>query len=241
MNHTILKKSTTLALIAALFLAGLVFFLQAYTQKAEAATINSSLDIGSTGSDVTSLQTFLAMDASIYPQGLVTGYYGPLTAAAVKRFQARYSIPVVGRVGPMTRAKINDLMLTGGYGTPGAVNTSGAPYIYQTSATVTTGAGSATSSNPSDTSRRATISWQTNENARAKVFYSPTPLTFSEVSGPKQEPPISGNVQTDDTYTISKTMVIPNLGNNTTYYYMIEAIDQDGNVSVTWPTTVQTM
>ena len=42
-----------------------------------------------TGGDVTRLQRFLAGDPSIYPEGRITGYYGSLTVAAVKRFQER--------------------------------------------------------------------------------------------------------------------------------------------------------
>ena len=66
---------------------------------------------------VTNLQKFLkAMGTDIYPAGLVTGYYGPLTKAAVAKFQLKYGIvvnastPGYGRVGPKTMAKINELL-----------------------------------------------------------------------------------------------------------------------------------
>jgi len=66
---------------------------------------------------VTNLQKFLkAMGTDIYPAGLVTGYYGPLTKAAVAKFQMNYGIvtgvstPGYGRVGPKTMAKINELL-----------------------------------------------------------------------------------------------------------------------------------
>lgn len=73
---------------------------------------------GSRGNKVTALQNLLARSADIYPEGLVTGYFGPLTEAAVKRFQIKYSIvasgdPVTtgyGLVGPKTRAKFNELV-----------------------------------------------------------------------------------------------------------------------------------
>ena len=78
------------------------------------AAISRQLDFGSTGSDVSQVQTYLATDASLYPQGLVTGYFGVLTRAAVQRFQVFYSItspglPGYGLVGPLTRAKLNSL------------------------------------------------------------------------------------------------------------------------------------
>ncbi|MBI2135942.1 peptidoglycan-binding protein, partial [Candidatus Woesearchaeota archaeon] len=50
----------------------------------------------------------------IYPEGLTTGYYGPLTTKAVKAFQEKHGIaragdPGYGEVGPATRAKLNEL------------------------------------------------------------------------------------------------------------------------------------
>lgn len=62
--------------------------------------------------EVKILQEFLKQSPDIYPEGLVTGYFGPLTEAAVKRFQKKYGIETIGIVGPKTRAKINELILT---------------------------------------------------------------------------------------------------------------------------------
>jgi len=63
--------------------------------------------------DVTLLQEILATDPDIYPEGLVTGYFGPLTERAVKRFQKMAGIEQVGRMGPKTMAKINELLEEG--------------------------------------------------------------------------------------------------------------------------------
>ncbi len=71
---------------------------------------------GSTGSDVTALQTFLkSQGTDVYPEGLVTGYFGSLTKKAVQKFQVKYGIATssdagYGTVGPKTRAKINSLL-----------------------------------------------------------------------------------------------------------------------------------
>jgi PKD repeat protein len=73
-----------------------------------------TLDLGSSGQDVTALQTFLAGDATLYPEGLITGYYGGLTVKAVQRFQSKNGIvssgsPATtgyGAVGPKTRAAL---------------------------------------------------------------------------------------------------------------------------------------
>jgi peptidoglycan hydrolase-like protein with peptidoglycan-binding domain/N-acetylmuramoyl-L-alanine amidase len=61
--------------------------------------------------DVTRLQKLLSNDAAIYPQKLVTGYYGPATQAAVQAFQSAKGIAKKGEagyglVGPKTRAAL---------------------------------------------------------------------------------------------------------------------------------------
>lgn len=64
---------------------------------------------GSTGDDVKQLQEFLKTFTGAYPDGLITGYYGPRTVGAVKKFQAQNGIESVGIVGPKTQEKINVL------------------------------------------------------------------------------------------------------------------------------------
>ncbi|HAS95682.1 TPA: hypothetical protein DCS99_04675, partial [Candidatus Wolfebacteria bacterium] len=63
---------------------------------------------GSSGDDVKLLQAILAADVSVYPEGRITGYYGKLTAQAVKRFQKLYKLDQVGNVGPKTLEKIRE-------------------------------------------------------------------------------------------------------------------------------------
>lgn len=72
--------------------------------------LTRELQRGSLGDDVTALQMFLAKNPELYPEGKVTGYYGPATMKAVKRFQAMHGISQVGRVGPATMMKLNELM-----------------------------------------------------------------------------------------------------------------------------------
>ncbi|MDI6602593.1 MAG: S8 family serine peptidase [Patescibacteria group bacterium] len=68
--------------------------------------------------EVRYLQMFLkAQGSDIYPEGLVTGYFGKLTLNAVKRFQLKHKIItpetspwIAGYVGPQTRAKINEIL-----------------------------------------------------------------------------------------------------------------------------------
>lgn len=66
------------------------------------------------------LQEFLkAQGPEIYPQGLITGFFGSLTRSAVIRFQEKYAPEILfplglkqgsGFVGPSTRAKINRIL-----------------------------------------------------------------------------------------------------------------------------------
>jgi len=82
--------------------------------------LSKQLWIGMTGEDVELLQEVLATDPEVYPEGLVTGYFGSLTQNAVKRFQKLAGLEQVGVVGPKTLSKINEL-LTEGAGESGKV------------------------------------------------------------------------------------------------------------------------
>lgn len=72
-----------------------------------------SLSRGMSGSDVTELQEWLAQFPDIYPEGLVTGFFGSLTEDAIKRFQKKHGIEQVGIFGPLTRAKFSDIFNAG--------------------------------------------------------------------------------------------------------------------------------
>jgi len=73
--------------------------------------LNSNLYFGLASNDVKCLQQFLASQGQgIYPEGYVTGNFGNMTKNAVIKFQAKYSIPQTGYVGPITREKINQLL-----------------------------------------------------------------------------------------------------------------------------------
>ena len=70
---------------------------------------------GSDNAQVSDLQEFLAKYPDIYPEGIVSGYFGPLTKKAVEKFQEKYGIakagePGYGQVGPLTSAQINNLL-----------------------------------------------------------------------------------------------------------------------------------
>ena len=83
-------------------------------------TWNNDLSIGSGGNDVLALQKALQY-LGMFPTDEVikpTGYYGGITVQAVKLFQAAYQItPQSGVVGPLTRAKLNELFTSPSGGT----------------------------------------------------------------------------------------------------------------------------
>lgn len=211
-----MNKYTTKTLLLAT-LTGAILSTQAYAYS----PITSQLDFGARGSNVTNLQTFFADNASIYPEGLVTGYFGGMTKAAVQRFQANYGFDQVGRVGPMTLTKINSLIANGGWTTtPNPTGDISAPMIYGVTATVS--------------SNSASFAWTTNENAKARVFFDNVPMVINE--GDIDSTGFSlraGQVAGNDGIARSAQQVTLNgLTSNTLYYYIIVSTDTTGNVSV---------
>lgn len=70
-------------------------------------TLTQTLSRGMSNDQVADLQRYLAMHSDIYPEGLITGYFGALTEQAVKRLQVAKGLEPVGIVGPKTRVIIN--------------------------------------------------------------------------------------------------------------------------------------
>ncbi|MEK7124587.1 MAG: peptidoglycan-binding protein [Patescibacteria group bacterium] len=78
-------------------------------QKSNIADLARTLKQGSSGEDVKIVQAILAADAIIYPEGLITGYFGPATARAIAKFQKKHGIQAIGIIGPKTLAKIKEV------------------------------------------------------------------------------------------------------------------------------------
>ena len=76
-------------------------------QVAETAKLLRGLREGMSGDDVKTIQAILAKYPDIYPEGLITGFYGKATARAVKKFQEREGVEGVGYIGPKTLAKLH--------------------------------------------------------------------------------------------------------------------------------------
>jgi len=69
--------------------------------------LTQTLRPGDTGQDVTTLQEHLSSKPDVYPEQLVTGFYGKLTTQAVSKFQESVGLESVGVVGPKTLKIIN--------------------------------------------------------------------------------------------------------------------------------------
>jgi len=96
-------------------------FVQEFAELPENCNFVNYLRIGDISDDVTRLQMFLNFQGEeIYPEGIVSGWFGTLTRNAVIRFQEKYFEDVLvpwkidkgtGFVGITTTAKINELCI----------------------------------------------------------------------------------------------------------------------------------
>lgn len=203
--------------------AALMFALLMITVGYASALVATTLDPGNSGADVSELQAFLKLDAAVYPEGLVTGFYGPLTTAAVQRFQCKYAIVCsgsvattgYGRVGPITLAKVQSLQ--GGVSLPptgfppaGAGDDISAPILSAPTVTIT--------------STSAVIHWTTSEMARSRVMYSTVAPTLSPAALATM-PSVA-----DASFDTSSDVTLTGLSPNTTYYYVLESVDASGNL-----------
>jgi len=106
-----------------------------------AYTFSTDLTVGSTGSDVVALQSFLVAKGLLtMPAGVAEGYFGSLTQAAVSAYQAMKGItPTAGYFGPITRAAVNaDEMSMGGTTTTTTTTTCPAGYTCTSTTPVNT-------------------------------------------------------------------------------------------------------
>jgi peptidoglycan hydrolase-like protein with peptidoglycan-binding domain len=76
------------------------------SEMRHAINLTRQLSRGMSNEEVTTLQEILAADPEIYPEGVVSGFFGALTEKAVRKFQQKHGLDQVGTVGPKTRAAL---------------------------------------------------------------------------------------------------------------------------------------
>lgn len=84
--------------ISVLFLLGIIITSVGFSYIADARGVA----IGSRSDEVKAIQEILKEDSDIYPEGYVTGYYGPLTEKAIKKLQKRCGLPETGELDDAT-------------------------------------------------------------------------------------------------------------------------------------------
>lgn len=106
-------------------------------------TITRTLSFGSKGADVSALQTYLASDKTLYPEGVISGYFGRATEKAVQRFQAARGIVSAGSpsttgygaVGGKTRAALANCKSGSSTSTSSATSSTSASAAAQSTST----------------------------------------------------------------------------------------------------------
>ncbi|MBI2033800.1 MAG: fibronectin type III domain-containing protein [Candidatus Liptonbacteria bacterium] len=235
---------------------------QLQVQKLEAATqvsnLVKSLKQGDSGENVKTLQALLAADSDIYPEGLMSGYYGRLTAAAVKRFQTKHSIEAVGVVGPKTLKKLNEVLQKnpvaievssstgerrpcaivppGHLIAPGWLKKNAPPVVPPCQVLppgILTKLGQATTTPDTTAPVISGIATQNVTVNTATVAWATNELATSKVYYGTSTPLSLGTASmvTDNTLITSHAIGLSGLAATTTYYYVVESKDAAGNTA----------
>ena len=114
-----------------------------YSSSSSTSTSGSTLKNGSSGSSVTTLQENLT--ALGYYSGDITGYYGSMTAAAVKKFQKAKGLTQTGEADSATQKAISNAV-TGSSTTSGTTTVSLYALVSKNNANMRTGHSTSSSS-----------------------------------------------------------------------------------------------
>jgi peptidoglycan hydrolase-like protein with peptidoglycan-binding domain len=201
-----MKNIKFIAIFTGLLLGNVAMAQVTVTSVAVRPDFNLDLKLGSRGEEVTLLQNFLSKMPNVYPEALVTGYYGKLTENAVKKFQRENNIEQVGKVGPKTRAILNSMIN----------KTVAQPTVYEV---------------PMVNALESSSSGATT----GYVFYTTNKLTTSDlwygVSSPLDS--VTATKVSDSNKTFSHSHNLSGLATSTTYYYVVRVTDDRGNSATT--------
>lgn len=184
-----------------------------HTGEVDRAVFVSALKIGSKGAEVMALQSLLKGQNNIYPEGLITGYYGPATQRAILRLQKVNGLEQVGFVGPKTRALLNKIASEGGQ------NYS---YLYPQIIEL-----NATSTGPN----HMYVFWSSNKPTTGELFYATqTPLAST-----------TPWVYLETSRSLTHATNLNNLATGTTYYFQVKITDQFGVSSTSTEKSITTL
>ncbi|MDP7367869.1 MAG: peptidoglycan-binding protein [Candidatus Pacebacteria bacterium] len=178
---------------------------------------------GISGDKVIELQEFLKQFPDIYPEGLVTGYFGPLTETAVQKLQEKHDIVSggttattgYGQVGPKTRAQLNSLLTTGagssGVTPPGLLTAPGIQKKLATSTSPvppTTATSTTSTTTPSGTTPAIPATPATPSGGGGGGGGGATPATPATPAEPESDTtsPVISNIQTTNIAETSATI-----------------------------------
>lgn len=93
------------------FIFVLIFFaiIQTSVIASVEPILSHTLNLYDAGNQVAILQSKLAQDKSVYPSGIISGFYGNLTKQAVLNFQRKYNLNQTGNVDYYTLQKFNNI------------------------------------------------------------------------------------------------------------------------------------
>lgn len=229
--------------------------------------LTRSLSRGMSGEEVELLQKILSTDPEIYPEGLVTGYYGPLTEKAVQKFQRKANIEQVGIVGPQTRARIN-FLLTEGAGNseqvpPGLLIAPGIRKKLSEAPTIPPGQklppgiakklGFATTTPPGDDEEEDITPpiifgiFSTSTTATSTIIKwmtnesADSKLWYSLTIPVNVNNTTSTTMLSDSTLVTSHNLSITGLSTSTVYYYIVSSADASGNRSTSTEASFATL
>ncbi|MDD5433724.1 MAG: fibronectin type III domain-containing protein [Candidatus Pacebacteria bacterium] len=229
----------------------LALILQTQQTTQQTLKLSRELKEGMRGDDVKLLQQILATDPSIYPEGIVSGYFGKLTAQAMKRFKAKVATENNETNGNDNDAKanssvisrMNEILLYGagksGKVPPGLLKAPGIlkklnlqPTATTTPATTTPATTTQDTTAPvisqvlatSTTASSVNITWLTDELSTSQVWYSTsTPVDTTASS--------TASVASSSTLVLSHLLSISELNASTTYYYRVASTDANNNTA----------
>ncbi len=196
------------------------------------ASLERQLEVGMKGEDVKELQRILADEPDMYPEKLITGFFGLLTKKAVKKFQKKHGLEQVGRVGKKTLEKLKKVkkdkkekVTTPTVVPSTASSTPMTPSVVATTTASTTqpqqnvpapqNPFTISSTNYSTVNASTTkITWTTSEYSTSEVTYS---VSSPVLTGPSAPISVFGESGTNH------EVVLTGLSANTTYYFFVSS------------------